>query len=172
MQVPLSYDYAHLIPQDKHYTLRDAVAQLEKLNIKVGRGVGRGARAMQGEVEGRAEGILLPPFPWFTYPQCPRLSPLPPPPTPPNVCRWGWSWTSPTAPGFTALRRSCLTRRKGRYFTARCASPGAGGVQGGLLPEDAQGRAGGAWSGVCRRYYAARCEGPGGGGECRGVFCH
>ena len=36
MQVPLSRDYEPLIPQDRRYTLRDAVTQLEQLKIKVG----------------------------------------------------------------------------------------------------------------------------------------
>ncbi|GAX84577.1 hypothetical protein CEUSTIGMA_g11998.t1 [Chlamydomonas eustigma] len=35
-KVPLSYDYAQLIPRGKMYTLRDALAMLEKQNMNVG----------------------------------------------------------------------------------------------------------------------------------------
>ena len=34
-QVPLSYDYAPLIPADRHYTLRSAVDELEQKGMKV-----------------------------------------------------------------------------------------------------------------------------------------
>jgi hypothetical protein len=34
-QVPLSYDYAQLIPERRHYTLRDAISQLGEHNMQV-----------------------------------------------------------------------------------------------------------------------------------------
>ena len=51
LQVPLSYDYAPLIPSSRHYTLRGAVELLEQRNMKVrSRPVqrGRGRDCMSG----------------------------------------------------------------------------------------------------------------------------
>ena len=52
MQVPLSRDYEPLIPQDRRYTLRDAVTQLEKLNIKVGNSRGWEGRSFTAGTRG------------------------------------------------------------------------------------------------------------------------
>ena len=118
---------------------------------------------MKGKVTRGGRRRALPCLPSLVSP---TLSAHLPPYSSPSkfLCRWGWFWTSPTAPGSTALRRSCPTRRKGRYFTARSASPGVGSAgRGGLILQGAQGRAGGAWSGVCREILCRKMCGPGGG---------
>lgn len=52
-QVPLSYAYAHLIPENKRYSLRDAIQMLGQRGMRVrSRQEGEGERRQAGEGSG------------------------------------------------------------------------------------------------------------------------
>jgi hypothetical protein len=76
-KVPLSYDYAHLIPTNKMYTLRDAVARLKAQNQRV-----RAARVLWNPSDPPipCRPLLALSFPFLLLP-------------PPLPARWGWCWT-------------------------------------------------------------------------------